>query len=329
MANQPPLVILFLIGAVFILFVTTPLIKKSLDLWNDHENQCSIYNRLLKLKVNPPEDCPYNEVKDLAFELMLMGIIFLSLVTFFLGFMWVFITCLPKHRRKEIGILSGFFACAVVVLAVFMAMNYKDLHAFVYKDNKMNWTSLHSNMNSSLLKNFVSDNIISANETSNRWNIFFTENKCCGVNSVYGTTNDFDTTPWCTTAGSCQQTNSQIPKSCCVGVTKENFQLADIKCHAQVSPQTYNDKGCYLVIKEKITEERIKHNSNIKQVLNEEMNVLMAMGVCIIMPVFGIVAICCGLIKNCCKSKTQENDEYKKESNWTEKANTETNQTKM
>lgn len=308
-----------------ILFATTPLIQRSFDLWNDHENQCTIFNRLQKLKVIPPETCPYNEVKDLSYNVMLMGIIFHSLLVFLLGVLLVFIICLPKCRRGVIDILTVLLAMCVAVGAAipacFMAMDFEKLYDFQYKNEVLNWTSLHSNMNSSLLKNFVSD-YTGGNEISNQWNFLFIDYKCCGVDTVYGTTNDFDSTPWCTTHGSCQQTNSQIPKSCCLGVSKENFQSADVKCHAQVSPQQYNDKGCYLALKEKI--ESIKHNSNIKDVLKEEMKVFMAMGVCIILPGFGIVAIVYDLIrKKCCKSSTQKKVKLENGSTQKEKENSE------
>ncbi|XP_062585815.1 uncharacterized protein LOC134247476 [Saccostrea cucullata] len=125
-----------------------------------------------------------------------------------------------------------------------MAMDFEKLYDFQYKNEIMNWKSLQSDMSSSLLKNFVSD-YIGGNEISNQWNFLFIDYKCCGVDTVYGTTYDFDTTPWYTTHGSCQLTNSQIPKFCCLGVSKENFRSADVKCHAQVSPQQYNDKVAY------------------------------------------------------------------------------------
>lgn len=62
---------------------------------------------------------------------------------------------------------------------------------------------------------------------------------CCAVHEVTGTTNDFDNTPWCTTSGSCQATSSQIPKTCCKGVTKDNYQSASSNCHASVNSGTF------------------------------------------------------------------------------------------
>lgn len=66
--------------------------------------------------------------------------------------------------------------------------------------------------------------------------------ECCGVNKVVGTTNDFDQTPWCTTKGSCQATASQIPKTCCKGFTKYDYENAPTECHSSVNPGQFYDK---------------------------------------------------------------------------------------
>ncbi|XP_062584390.1 uncharacterized protein LOC134246126, partial [Saccostrea cucullata] len=71
---------------------------------------------------------------------------------------------------------------------------------------------------------------------------------CCAVNEVTGTTNDFDTTPWCTTSGSCQLTNSQIPKSCCKDTSEDDYQYAETSCHAIVRVGTYKE-GCFQRLK--------------------------------------------------------------------------------
>ena len=62
---------------------------------------------------------------------------------------------------------------------------------------------------------------------------------CCAVNEVIDTFNDFDRTPWCTISGSCQATASQIPKTCCKDVTKDNYDRASSNCYASVSVGTY------------------------------------------------------------------------------------------
>ncbi|XP_062578977.1 uncharacterized protein LOC134237677 [Saccostrea cucullata] len=93
------------------------------------------------------------------------------------------------------------------------------------------------------------DDALSSTETvSNFWNMAFMKLDCCAVNAVFSTTNDFDQTPWCTTSGECQQTNSQIPKTCCNGVTVSTSSSAPSTCHANVDSGTYNNQGCYDVL---------------------------------------------------------------------------------
>lgn len=75
---------------------------------------------------------------------------------------------------------------------------------------------------------------------------------CCGVNPVISTTNDFDGTSWCTTSGSCQATASQIPKTCCFNVNKNNYTSAPSACHASVDPGTYNTKVVKILSKKSL-----------------------------------------------------------------------------
>ncbi|XP_062585814.1 uncharacterized protein LOC134247474 [Saccostrea cucullata] len=148
-------------------------------------------------------------------------------------------------------------------------------------------------MKSSLDTNFVSDDISSANVTSNEWNMFFIDFECCAVNAVTGPTNDFDTSPWCTTSGSCQRTDSQIPKACCIGVTKDDYQSAPASCHGSAADK-FNTKGCLEAIQEKLTENRNQRDVDIDHVLSEGFRVVLMMAVCAIISVFEIFANCCG-----------------------------------
>ncbi|XP_052675588.1 tetraspanin-1-like [Crassostrea angulata] len=99
-------------------------------------------------------------------------------------------------------------------------------------------------------KNFIEDTITSNNSLSNTWNCMFMTLDCCGVNPVVSTTNDFDLTYWCTTSGSCEDTISQIPRTCCTNVDENTYTSAPIGCHASVNKGTYNQKGCYDVLKD-------------------------------------------------------------------------------
>lgn len=62
------------------------------------------------------------------------------------------------------------------------------------------------------------------------------------MNSVQSKTNDFDTTPWCTYSGTCQEGNSEIPKTCCQSVDEDTYLLAPTDCYASVTSGTYNTK---------------------------------------------------------------------------------------
>eukprot|EP00105_Crassostrea_gigas_P016256 XP_011433581.2 PREDICTED: tetraspanin-9-like [Crassostrea gigas] len=104
----------------------------------------------------------------------------------------------------------------------------------------------------SALNHFKEDTTTNSNAISNAWNILFMTLKCCGVNAVVSTTNDFDATTWCTTSGSCQATSSQIPKTCCLNVDENTYTSAPTDCHASVNSETYNTKGCYDALKEKL-----------------------------------------------------------------------------
>lgn len=100
------------------------------------------------------------------------------------------------------------------------------------------------------LDHFKEDTTTNSNPISNAWNILFMTLDCCGVNAVESTTNDFDSTPWCTTLGSCQATSSQIPKTCCLNVDKNTYASAPAICHASVTNGTYNQKGCFEALEE-------------------------------------------------------------------------------
>eukprot|EP00105_Crassostrea_gigas_P035430 XP_019919578.1 PREDICTED: uncharacterized protein LOC105320172 isoform X2 [Crassostrea gigas] len=113
-------------------------------------------------------------------------------------------------------------------------------------------TDMQGKMVTLLQSYYLDDTTTNNNTISNAWNYLFLTLDCCGVNPVISTTNDFDGTSWCTTSGSCQATASQIPKTCCFNVNKNNYTSAPSACHASVDPGTYNTKGCYAALKEKL-----------------------------------------------------------------------------
>lgn len=116
-------------------------------------------------------------------------------------------------------------------------------------------SKIQERMGESFKDNYVGDTLTSSNSISNAWNYMFMTIDCCGVNSVQSKTNDFDTTPWCTYSGTCQEGNSEIPKTCCLSVDEDTYLLAPNDCYASVTSGTYNTKGCYDALEDKVFKE--------------------------------------------------------------------------
>ncbi|XP_062587863.1 uncharacterized protein LOC134249543 [Saccostrea cucullata] len=94
----------------------------------------------------------------------------------------------------------------------------------------------------------------------------------------------------------------------------EDYQSASNECHATVTPQTYNNKGCYKALIDILMEERDKHKIKIEQVLCEGMKILIAMVICMILLVFGILGVAPRGISYCCNMCKKESKEKKGES---------------
>ncbi|XP_061180807.1 uncharacterized protein LOC133189452 [Saccostrea echinata] len=135
-----------------------------------------------------------------------------------------------------------FFFCLVISVLLFIyTIPILDLKA---SQKLTDYGTLKKVMFNSLAQKYTSDEITRSNTMSDRWNTFFIKYDCCAVNQIISTTNDFDTAPWCTTSGSCQQTNSQIPKTCCKDITEEDYVNATSSCHATVTAGSYKD-SCF------------------------------------------------------------------------------------
>eukprot|EP00105_Crassostrea_gigas_P017339 XP_011435081.1 PREDICTED: tetraspanin-4-like [Crassostrea gigas] len=104
----------------------------------------------------------------------------------------------------------------------------------------------------SLKDNYKEDILANSNSISNAWNYMFMALDCCGVNPVVSTANDFDSTSWCLVSGSCKGLNTQIPRTCCLNVDENTYTNAPIGCYYVINPGTYNTKGCYDALKEKL-----------------------------------------------------------------------------
>ncbi|XP_065930695.1 uncharacterized protein [Magallana gigas] len=209
---------------------------------------CDLERVLVSLGVDQTSPCKYDDIKKKATNLCILGISFLVLngiiFLLILNFLWI-----PKN--KKFGICIALVVVNAVVAAVYSGLTikfYKEVLDSKEKQTEPNYAYIKTSMITRLMKNYTSDNVTSDDALSNSWNKFFIEYECCAVNQVQGTTNDFDSTPWCTTSGSCQTTASQIPKTCCIGVSEGDYGSAPIACHSAVNPGTYKS-NCMIPIK--------------------------------------------------------------------------------
>ncbi|XP_062576620.1 uncharacterized protein LOC134238509 isoform X2 [Saccostrea cucullata] len=151
---------------------------------------------------------------------------------------------LLKCKIKRIGLFFGILITStLIVFGLWIHINIK-----IKEDESKDY--LLENMKTYFTED--ADEVSNLVSFPNSWSKIFMELDCCAVNPVFSTTNDFDNTPWCTTSGECQQTNSQIPKTCCKDVTVSTYSSAPLVCHANVDSGTYNTKGCYEVLRDKI-----------------------------------------------------------------------------
>ncbi|XP_048775977.1 CD63 antigen-like isoform X2 [Ostrea edulis] len=139
-----------------------------------------------------------------------------------------------------------------ILVLILLVMKIAIIALWFTMQNKVE-EEVKSKMLTRLKDNFKSDTITDNNEISNAWNYLFMSLDCCAVDPVTSTTNDFDQTTWCTTSGSCQATNSDIPRTCCNGVDENTYSTAPTSCHSSVTPGTYNTKGCYDALKDILT----------------------------------------------------------------------------
>lgn len=153
---------------------------------------------------------------------------------------------LGKYR----GIKKLLLGCTIIIAVVFV-IHIIFLALWFTMKNKVNG-ELKNKLIVYLKENFIEDTVTNLDPISNAWNHMFMTLDCCGVNPVESTSHDFDQTPWCTTAGSCQNNTSQIPRTCCIDVNEMTYPSAPNACHTNVTSGTYNAKGCFEVLKEKL-----------------------------------------------------------------------------
>ncbi|XP_052720277.1 uncharacterized protein LOC128191941 isoform X2 [Crassostrea angulata] len=205
---------------------------------------CDLDKALDSLGLDITSPCVYNDIKNMSICLRDLGIGILAVNLFFF-WMILCLKCMPKELK-----LTFFILIALAALGFFITMMifYNDVLVTKAAKKDTDFVQIKTTMFNLLEKNYTSDNISSSDAVSNKWNTFFIEYNCCAINQVQGTTNDFDSTPWCTTSGSCQATASQIPKTCCNYVSEEDYGSAPTACHSSVNPGTYKS-NCMMAIK--------------------------------------------------------------------------------
>lgn len=285
------------IVTILLSIASGPLIKMCLSM-EDYSNGLSVHKKLQDLNITTSSD--FNGIENTTELFFACLKIFLGCVLG-LSIILTISTIVPQVYFENIiyTAVVFLFTVAFIVLTVLSILFYVDLYN--EQINPYSKTSdLHGQMTSSLKDNYWNDNFTTGTNISNEWNHLFIDFECCGVNRVSGTTNDFDQTSWCTTNGTCQATASQIPKTCCKGLTEYDYQNAPGDCHSSVNPGKYYDKGCFSVIKKEVIKERIQFNSFSEDILREGLRVILVMGSCSFLSSLGT----CVFIGICVKEAT-------------------------
>ncbi|XP_062574309.1 golgin subfamily A member 6-like protein 6, partial [Saccostrea cucullata] len=202
---------------------------------------CEREEALTSLNINVSFPCKYQDVREKLESITQIGLASLcfSIVFLCVGFGFRFMS--PGGPLVFRLVFVVFIALDAITFSCLLLPRYEALVGFQENQTETDYGKLKRVMFDSLQQTYISDDISNLNTMSDRWNHFFIKYDCCAVNEVTGTTNDFDTTPWCTTSGSCQLTNSQIPKSCCKDTSEDDYQYAETSCHAIVRVGTYKE----------------------------------------------------------------------------------------
>lgn len=306
---------------IFTLYVTIssgPMINRWITIKNDI-NGLSAHQKLQNLNVTTSS--VFGEIEDIREQLYYYVAIFLIVVLAVSFISTIMTTCDEKPSTSTTSdppeknplkplksLLLLLFFASFIILTTLSAILYRRLINVQMDHCNTDFNDLHDKMISSLKENFGSDNFTIGTNISFEWNNLFIDYECCGVNKVTGTTNDFDNTTWCTTSGTCQATASQIPKTCCKGVTKYDYQSAPNNCHSSVNPGEFYEKGCYSVIKKELIKEQIQFDTVVDYLLSEWVKVVIAMGFCSLLGLCGIfyfIKLC--LVRKGCTCPTIQN----------------------
>ncbi|KAK3107193.1 hypothetical protein FSP39_009045, partial [Pinctada imbricata] len=131
----------------------------------------------------------------------------------------------------------------IIVLILALAQLITVILYIILKDEIDN--TLKTSLTESLQTNYKYDELGSTDTLSNSFNYLFLTYKCCSFNDISSTTNDFDTTPWCTDAsinGRCYRGNGEIPRACCDGVTSDTYTSQSSSC--TISLNNYYTQVC-------------------------------------------------------------------------------------
>lgn len=302
--NLVQVAVLAWIVTISVIIVVGPLINKDSSPEGDI-NRFKAHERLRSLNVSIASEL--EDIKNTTTNILICNACFLGLVaivSLFLTAMTIKSECVWILFPVILSIVFALFIALTTMTSIFY-VELLNARIDPYK------TDFKDGMMSSLQANFSSDALNTGNNISNAWNTLFIDYECCGVNKVVGTTNDFDTTTWCTTFGTCQATASQIPKTCCKGVTKYDYQNASIKCHSSVSPGEYNEKGCYDVIKEEVIKERNRFDAFTNDILTGGFIVVLVMGFCSLLSLVGVIVFTVGICRKIgiCRKRHRNNQE--------------------
>ncbi|XP_062572700.1 uncharacterized protein LOC134234650 [Saccostrea cucullata] len=209
--------------------------------------------------LNVDDLVPVNEPLDSAFsQKVFISTIGLSGIEILMSLLVLLILLKAKEGWRLIWmiLLAICIVLSIVTTVLFVTQSVKQRRLEDPIDKNLNnsefFIKLKSNMSASLTKNYTSDSTDTDNNVSDSWNLrFFIGRNCCAVNPINSTTNDFDTTPWCTTSGDCQMTNSQIPKTCCASYNAKNPSETNSRCYEYVESGFYK-MGCFNVVKREL-----------------------------------------------------------------------------
>ncbi|XP_061168256.1 uncharacterized protein LOC133177189 isoform X2 [Saccostrea echinata] len=219
---------------------------------------CAIKEAIESLKIDFTVSCKYEDIEE-----NIKSMFIISWISFVFNCIWLLLVlCLSfvQTERRRTCFIAVYIIFALVSLGISIPLLIcsKKMADSKSSQQHLDYGTLKKVMLDSLTHSFTSDVITSSGTVSDRWNKFFIKYDCCAVNQVISTTNDFDTTPWCTTSGSCQQTNSQIPKTCCKDVTEHDYVNATDSCHATVNTGSYKD-SCFSRVK------KLSDNTSIQE----------------------------------------------------------------